>query len=261
MPRRKQTPEQIIRDFKRNAMRDCLCGNDFSRLAAVGDAKLCKYLRRLQEQRGWIDDPNTNIEGPWIRVLCVWFEEGHDGFLNLAKQTGDSAYIGRAISILVENPSPENIALLSRLLPVRFELPTDDNDCESHSAHAIEIVQALSSAHKLQLDHATQGRIRRYAHALLSKGIKKTNMRRKNAPRPRSRPEPGDMFYVAPALGLLRHVGDSTSIPRIEKIPDWSEYGKSEGPQVIAKIKARNNAEDAARTTPAKRRKRAPTKA
>lgn len=238
MRRQKLDKTEVVAKFKRDAKRGELIGNDFLRVATVGDADLCPYLRTLKAQMRWCDDDDAPW-GRWVTVLCEWFENGSDGLVRISKGARGHVYIGMCLGVLANHRSSENLATMARIIPLRFQLPTDPHQCETVSSWCMELVQFLNVSRPLKIDPETEGRLRRFAHSFVKKGLRKSQKRDKagNQERNSRYPSASELFYFAPGMALLAHVGNEESIELIQRLPQSATSEKKL--EVIQRIKSR----------------------
>jgi hypothetical protein len=232
--------QDIILDFKAAAKRGVLLGNDFVRLASVGDASLCPYLRQLKRQHDWPDDfDGLHFEGPWIVVVCTWFEQGIQGLVQLGSEKPE--YIGMCFNVLAARPSGEHLSAMARLIPQRFSLPADPDEFEDVSAWCGAFVRVLSTGRRLEIDAETTKRLRRFGHEFLKQAVRKA----KQVDPPMNRqgtssfPLASEVFYFGPGAQLLKHVGDELSIRLLAELPAGTPAWRKQRDEVVRSIQSR----------------------
>lgn len=228
-----QRRREVVRHFKLCAARGTLIGNYFVELSAVGDRSLCRYLRELRASN------SDDVESDWLDLLCAWFEDGASALAALATSNRRRSM---CLSILGENRSTESLAAMARILPLQFRLPHSPRACETQSGWATDVGRALGNGPRLELDRTTQRRLYRFTGLLISKGVAKVERQMKKERSAQARGQcasAGDLFYIIPALHLLKFIGMRESIGLIRGLPDWSAAGRDLGPRVIRTIQER----------------------
>jgi hypothetical protein len=237
-----RTPEEIVRDFRKHAKQGHVIGNDFSALAGAGDKRICRYLRKLKADNGWLDE-GFEPWGRWVNILCEWFEHGPEALVRACKQPSGVEYVGMCLSIFPHLPEAEAIAYMARVIPLRFTLTLDNDEFETASGWCRSVVSFLEAHSPCEMDLDTSTRLRKFTHLLIKKGWRKVE-RMGQSPRYRRSsnvPTPGEFFYFNPGMAMLAHVGDKASVTLIKSL-SRTETSTSHD-QTIALIEERLAAE------------------
>jgi hypothetical protein len=198
-----------IRLLKRKAADNSLEVENLLKVAVAGDASAAVLLRQLKADHDWSDtgfDRGRRIVpfGRWADVVCRFLEDGYPGLVALATgRQSAKTFMEFCLAVLCELHTVDSVQAVLAIGRGVIRKPDKDKKLAHRLVLALNEVLSMPNDLRMDLDAATEGRVREFLHRFLGLEL-----------------SPFERMY---GIYALREVGNADSVALIETLPPFKD--------------------------------------